>query len=453
MDKIIRRRKIAANVLKVSVGKMFPQSQEKKFKKTLYNAKKNSPFYRDLYKDINIDKITIDNIGLLPPLNKHTLLEEFDEWTCDRSITKTAITEFADKPGSLEKLFDNKYFLDSTSGTTGEKFYVPSNQSDFYRILALNMIQSWPKKSYVVDILKSRKSAVYIIPTDGFYMSHLLAKAYVGFSNGDSSIIDFRTKLSTIVEKLNDIQPIFIICYASTLLSLADEQKNGNLHISPKYIMPLGSRYDDEARQYVKESFGCETFTSYGCTECGAIGYECTEGHFHIAEDIIVEAVDEHFNPVEDGSESSKLLVTNLWNTTAPLIRYEINDHCTIHSEGCKCGNKNKWIDVKGRDTLRIPFTTRNNGQIYLADFTFELILHEMPGGFAGYQIKVYEGNVIEVYINASNDNERMDKFKIIREKLKVVADDNNIEATINMSNQNPVVENSGKIRPIMYCA
>ena len=73
--------------------------------------------------------------------------------------------------------------------------------------------------------------------------------------------------------------------------------------------------------------------------------------------------------------------------------------------------------------------------------------MHQIPA----YHKAVHK-NLVRIF-DIAKSHLQFHRLKIILEKLKVVADDNNIEATINMSNQNPVVENSGKIRPIMYCA
>ncbi|MGV7852596.1 hypothetical protein PJM29_30980, partial [Mycobacterium kansasii] len=40
----------------------------------------------------------------------------------------------------------------------------------------------------------------------------------------------------------------------------------------------------------------------------------------------IVELVDAHNQPVARGAASAKVLVTNLYNLTQPLIRYELTD-------------------------------------------------------------------------------------------------------------------------------
>lgn len=72
----------------------------------------------------------------------------------------------------------------------------------------------------------------------------------------------------------------------------------------------------------------------------------------HLNEDMqIVEPVDENGRPVLPGDKSSKIYLTNLYNHTLPLIRYEITDRVVLLAgNGCVCGSKLRRIgDIEGR--------------------------------------------------------------------------------------------------------
>ena len=59
----------------------------------------------------------------------------------------------------------------------------------------------------------------------------------------------------------------------------------------------------------------------------------------HLVDDlVIVEAVDHEGRPVKPGNRSDKLFVTNLFNTTLPLIRYEITDEITSPANRAPAG-------------------------------------------------------------------------------------------------------------------
>jgi phenylacetate-CoA ligase len=71
-----------------------------------------------------------------------------------------------------------------------------------------------------------------------------------------------------------------------------------------------------------------EPFDWYGITEGGVLACDCASHQgMHLFEDLFwVENVDRHGHPVPDGAVGHKLLITDLFNRTQPLIRYELSD-------------------------------------------------------------------------------------------------------------------------------
>lgn len=88
-------------------------------------------------------------------------------------------------------------------------------------------------------------------------------------------------------------------------------------------------------------------------TEAGLVlGSDCSfHRGIHAYEDLFtVEVLDEQNRAVPDGSPGYKLLITNLFNFTQPLIRYEISDMITMAAEPCPCGRPFRLIDrIEGR--------------------------------------------------------------------------------------------------------
>jgi phenylacetate-CoA ligase len=103
-------------------------------------------------------------------------------------------------------------------------------------------------------------------------------------------------------------------------------------------------------------------FDVYGITEAGIFAVDC-EHHAgkHIFEDLaMIEVVDEAGRPVPDGEPGARLLVTNLFNRTQPLIRYELEDLVTLSPEPCPCGRPLRIIaalDGRSDDILHLPGT------------------------------------------------------------------------------------------------
>lgn len=424
--------------------------QKRKLKKLLKYTQKNSKFYRELYRDIDLSQITPFNIAELPAVTKSQLLEHYDDWVCDLDVHKDDIVDYASNIQNIGRLYLDKYYITSTSGSTGEKLKVINAKNDFMEMLAMGAIYTWPKLSYAIDIFKSHRPVVYIAPTDGFYASVLVSRAYMNLSdNFNSEIIDFRVPIDELVLRLNVINPILIGGYVSTFLVLADEAKAGRLNIQVKYMVSIGTSYSEEDRQRVKDAFNCETFTTYSSTEAGEIGCECSCGHYHLAKGVIVEPVDENLNVIEDEKESSGLLITNLWNKSMPFIRYLINDRCIIHSKPCPCGRKEKWIEVIGREVNRLYFLNEDKKVVQMTDFMFELILNDVCSGKADHQM-IIDGNRIEMRFNIQNDFIKYSQFKRIKSRIQELSNINDLHLDVVLSKELPIVDESGKTKRIL---
>jgi phenylacetate-coenzyme A ligase PaaK-like adenylate-forming protein len=66
----------------------------------------------------------------------------------------------------------------------------------------------------------------------------------------------------------------------------------------------------------------------------------------------ILEVVDRDYNPVVQGQYGEKVLLTNLFNFTQPIIRYEIEDVVGYANQKCECGSSfPNLLPVQGRTT------------------------------------------------------------------------------------------------------
>lgn len=85
----------------------------------------------------------------------------------------------------------------------------------------------------------------------------------------------------------------------------------------------------DRAR--IEEVFGVGVVDTFGSTE-GLVGVSAPgDPSIVLANDLaIVELVDDELQPVPPGTPSSRVLLTNLFNHTQPLIRYELTDSFTL---------------------------------------------------------------------------------------------------------------------------
>ncbi|AUX44459.1 uncharacterized protein SOCE26_059230 [Sorangium cellulosum] len=98
----------------------------------------------------------------------------------------------------------------------------------------------------------------------------------------------------------------------------------------------------------------------------------CTGNEHHTLDDFNhVEIVDEDGNPVEDGEEG-RIVLTSLYRTLYPLIRYDIGDRGRFIGEACACGSPYRKIEFLGR-----------GGELLSLSEEAEIWVHQLVKAFA----------------------------------------------------------------------
>lgn len=372
--------------------------QQKRLKELISYVKKNSPYFSKIYQGIN------DNAPLssLPVTNKTEMMAHFDEWLTDRSISKDKVNRFMADLSNVGRKIDKKYLVYSTSGSTGSPCIVLYDNTAINVSSAIGILRSFARKQDMKAFIKSGGKTLALFADNGFYLgcgSVRYSLRKMPWKKHQMKTCDVCKPIPEIVDLLNTFQPSMIGCYPTFLEILSSEQEKGRLHISPLIIMTGGERLNNDTRQHLSEVFGCYVQTNYSCTEGGTIACECTQRHFHVNDDwVILEAVDENNQPVPFGTQSAKVLLTNLANRICPIIRFEITDRITLHSEPCKCGNPRHWLTLEGRTDDILIF---ENG-VKISPFSLYAVLKEVHE-IERFQLIQQENNHLELRLAAKN--------------------------------------------------
>ena len=116
------------------------------------------------------------------------------------------------------------------------------------------------------------------------------------------------------------------------------EQEAGRLRLDVESVCTSSEPLSPALRERIERAFGVRAYDFYATTE-GLYGHECSEGSMHLFDDMcIAENVDEDYRPVPVGEVGSRLLVTNLFNRTQPLIRFEVTDLVAVEPEPAAVG-------------------------------------------------------------------------------------------------------------------
>ena len=132
---------------------------------------------------------------------------------------------------------------------------------------------------------------------------------------------------------------------------MALESIAGRLTIKPTWVSVAGEVCTPPVREAIRSAWGIETSQFWGCSE-GTYAFPCGVGEgMHVADDLVIlEPADADGNVVPYGQPAERLLYTNLFNKTQPLIRYDLVDAVTMSDEPCPCGCAHRRITaVHGR--------------------------------------------------------------------------------------------------------
>jgi phenylacetate-CoA ligase len=123
--------------------------------------------------------------------------------------------------------------------------------------------------------------------------------------------------------------------------------------------------------------FGCAVADGYGGRDSGFIAHACPAGGNHItAEDIVVEVVDEQGRPLPPG-EPGEVVVTHLYSTGFPFVRYKNGDVAVLDDAQCKCGRGLPLLkEVRGRTN---DVLLAEDGSM-VHDVAIAMVLRDMPG-------------------------------------------------------------------------
>ncbi len=325
--------------------------QQQRLDELVGHAVQRSAFYRE-----RISRPTGPiALGRLPTLEKATMMERFDELVTDPRLRRDELLTHVESLTG-DALHLGRYRVTTTSGSSGRKgLFVYDRPA--WRAL----ISQFLRYNAMAGVRPRLPRRLRVAALGAASPSHASRRITQTVDIGLHSVLwlPVTLPLTRLVEQLNDFQPQFINAYPSIAVLLAEEQLAGRLRISPERMSTSSELRTPAMTARIQQAFGVRPFDLYGTTE-GLWGAECDQHTgIHLFEDMtIVENVDDDHRPVPDGQPGSRLLVTNLFNHTQPLIRLEVADAFVLDPDPCPCGRTLRRIrSIRGRsdDVLALP--------------------------------------------------------------------------------------------------
>ena len=338
-------------------------------------AVNHSSFYRNLYKEINIENFkNVGDLRLLPVVTKEMLRQHISE------IITIPIQD------AIES---------NTGGTTGKSLTVYLTKEDNQKGMA---VLDHFKSNHGFENIKMKRATFngkHIVPPrqkiKKFWRYNAASKQmiYSSFHITEETIPYY-------IQSLNNYKPDSIDGFISSIYDIAHyvERHNIRLEFKPKVIFPTSETVTDEYRTLIEQVFCCKLRDQYASSEGAPFVAECKYGKLHY---------DISSGVIECVENSSEILVTSFTTYGTPLIRYQIGDSMVFEDNNtvCECGVQTPLIkSIQGR----------------AVDF-----LYSSKGG------KINLGNIANIFKNIPN---AIIKSQIIQENLncmviKVVVDHN----------------------------
>ncbi len=299
--------------------------QRDALRRLLAHAKASSPFHARRLAGVEVDAFDLADLARLPVMTKSDMMSNFDDVVADRAITHEAVEAHISRTGELPELFAGAYVCLASGGSSGAR-----------GVFCLDM-----DAAIDMNLAVLRPSIARLMgsgpPPGGLVIGVVAAPMAIHATRALSALSDggalrlvhapATLPLPEIVSRLNAGQPHMLIGYPATLRLLAGEKRAGRLAIAPLAVGSTSENLTPETAAVIADAFGVGVSNTFGSSEglMGAAGPG--EDAITLATDLaIVELVDADNRPVEPGMPSAKALITNLYNRTQPLIRYELSD-------------------------------------------------------------------------------------------------------------------------------
>lgn len=238
--------------------------------------------------------------------------------------------------------------------------------------------------------------------------------------------------LDRVLEQMMSYRPRMLFGYPSVIARLAWRARERRLTAADfgiRVAFTTAEVLQPQWRQIIADVFGCGVCNEYGARDAGFVARECPQGGWHItAEELIVEILDEQGRPVPAG-ETGDIVVTNLFSSEFPFIRYRTGDRGALEPGVCSCGRglpRLRTLAGRANDAL----VGRGGARVHGSVFNY---LMRDTAGLRAYRIEqsvldrldvsvVFEGDIPPGFAAALEDVARRYLGEDVRVQLQRVA-------------------------------
>ncbi len=364
-------------------GNRLEQFQTQRARQIVAYTLQHAPFYREHWaKEL---PFALENWRTLPTVDKQLMMENFDTFnTC--GITREEAMEVALR---AERSRDFRPLLHGltvglSSGTSGHRglfLASPREQVGWAGTILARALHGIPHHRLRVAFFLRSNSNLY----------EQIGGMLIAFR-----YFDLMQPLAEVVAALNDFRPHIIVGPPSLLGFLAEERLRDKLHAAPDRLISVAEVLESHDRERIEAVFNAPVHQIYQCTE-GLLAVSCAAGSLHIQEDMVMLQCE----PLPGSNERVMPIVTDLWRTTQPIIRYRLNDILQLDPTPCRCGSSFRVIRaIEGRCDDICYFESLTGGiRPFFPDTIRRMILLASPH-IVDYQVIQERHGQMRIYLS-----------------------------------------------------
>ncbi len=280
-----------------------------------------SPYYRDILRP---------GIALaeIPLMDKATMMAEFDRIN-SAGLHRDDLVSFRirqEHEGGNE-LYPGGYSVGLSSGTSGNAVLtvLSAQERDRYGALlwARSGLPRGLRQRRILFALRTNNPAFAAVTQFGVTLVH----------------VDYFTPVPALIELIN-AEHLNILAGPPSLLRLLAERRE--LITGPiDAVVSYAEELDPGTREVISTAFGVPVAEIYQGAE-GLLAATCPAGRLHLNEDVSLVELADAGDPF---ATTRRVIVTDLYRTTQPFLRYQLNDLIEVGGRDCSCGSAFRVVE------------------------------------------------------------------------------------------------------------
>jgi len=318
--------------------------QFQRLRLVVQHAYEHVPFYRRRFEEIGLrpDGIkSLEDIRHIPQLLRDDVIAHRTELVDTRYSDCIPSNDHADSGGSSPSLlagFRKRTLIRNyTSGSSG----VPTQFYEDGSTTALNWVHELRLKHWYGVPPGAREARMFATAVEYAASGRLPSNREIFWNQMmlPGYFLSER-EYEICIRKIRRFRPRVLWGPSPALAGLARHMLHTKASLSgfrPDVVISRAAPLYTHEAKLMAEAFGCPITNIYGTRELGHVAMLCPHGGMHVNQENYIVEVDSASSE-DSGSTAGNILVTPLYETPMPFLRYRLGDIVEMGGSGCPCG-------------------------------------------------------------------------------------------------------------------